>query len=406
MTGLILKYELKKIFRKRINLIILIVLFLLAVILSCLAIGSMRYRDSEGTLYTGVTAGRKLADDRNRWKGELTPEKIQEIVRNVQELAQEYPEGIPDTEYGKIAQSYDDITNFIINVLTPDTDYDESVLYQLTEKTVGVLYTTYKENLQKMIQEYGDTKEKQEFLGKQYESIEMPLTYAAKDAWDNMAMYAQTYGIILAVVIGFLASGIFVDEFRTKAEAVFFSAKYGRTKATSNKLAAGVLMTTGVYWSGMAVLSLISFGIMGTSGFLTPYQIDQPYSIYSMTYGEYYLLILICGYIASLLAAAITMLVTAKMHTANLAVCIPFFLYCMLPFIGRALPSLETFFNIMPSVFMNIIEYAKTPIVFQIGNNVIRQIPLVMSIYAILSTVLFPLVYRSYSRYGLRRTNS
>jgi len=26
---------------------------------------------------------------------------------------------------------------------------------------------------------------------------------------------------------------------------------------------------------------------MGTSGFLTPYQIDQPYSIYIMTYGEY-----------------------------------------------------------------------------------------------------------------------
>ena len=32
----------------------------------------------------------------------------------------------------------------------------------------------------------------------------------------------------------------------------------------------------------MGILSIVSFGVMGTSGFLTPYQIDQPYSIYSI----------------------------------------------------------------------------------------------------------------------------
>lgn len=58
----------------------------------------------------------------------------------------------------------------------------------------------------------------------------MPLDYAAKDSWDTMAMYAQTYGIILAVVIGFLAAGIFADEFRTKAEAVFFLQNTGDLK--------------------------------------------------------------------------------------------------------------------------------------------------------------------------------
>lgn len=76
-------------------------------------------------------------------------------------------------------------------------------------------------------------------------------------------------------------------------------------------------MTTVVYWTGMGILSIVSFGVMGTSGFLTPYQIDQPYSIYSMTYGEYYFLILLCGYIASLFSAAITMLVTVKMHSGK-----------------------------------------------------------------------------------------
>ena len=300
-------------------------------------------------------------------------------------------------------QSYDDILSFIIYVITPDSGYDQNVLYRLSDEELENFYSTYEENIQKMVQSYGKSSKQQEFLKRKYEEIEMPLDYAAKDSWDTMAMYAQTYGIILAVVIGFLAAGIFADEFRTKAEAVFFSTKYGRSKATRNKLLTGIVMTTVVYWTGMGILSIVSFGVMGTSGFLTPYQIDQPYSIYSMTYGEYYFLILLCGYIASLFSAAITMLVTVKMHSANLAICIPFFLYCMMPFIGRAVPEFETFFNIMPSVFMNIIEYAKVPIIFQIGPIVIRQIPFVMSIYGILAIILLPLVYKNFSKYGIQK---
>lgn len=400
---MMMKYELKKFFHKKINKIILIVMVFLASIISCLAVGSMRYRDAEGKLYTGITAGRRLAADRNKWKGKLTVEKIKEVVENRKTLEQIYPEDIPDAEYGKTAQSYDDILSFIIYVITPDSGYDQNVLYRLSDEELENFYSTYEENIQKMVQSYGKSSKQQEFLKRKYEEIEMPLDYAAKDSWDTMAMYAQTYGIILAVVIGFLAAGIFADEFRAKAEAVFFSTKYGRSKATRNKLLTGIVMTTVVYWTGMGILSIVSFGVMGTSGFLTPYQIDQPYSIYSMTYGEYYFLILLCGYIASLFSAAITMLVTVKMHSANLAICIPFFLYCMMPFIGRAVPVFETFFNIMPSVFMNIIEYAKVPIIFQIGPIVVRQIPFVMSIYGILAIILLPLVYKNFSKYGIQK---
>ena len=80
-----------------------------------------------------------------------------------------------------------------------------------------------------------------------------------------------------------------------------------------------------IYWTGIVLLSAISFGIMGTSGMHTPYQMSEAYSIYIMTYGQYYALTVACGYIASLLAASLAMLVAAKMHTISVAVCIPFF---------------------------------------------------------------------------------
>ena len=122
-----------------------------------------------------------------------------------------------------------------------------------------------------------------------------------------------------------------------------------------------------------------------------------------MTYGEYYLLSLLCGYIASLFCASLTMLVTVKMHTAGVAVCIPFFLLCMMPFVGRALPSFSAFFNLMPDMLINIIECIKAPILYQIGSVVFRQIPLIMVIYAAAAVALLPIVYRSYRRLGLRK---
>lgn len=400
---MMLKYELKKVFSKRINQIVLMAALALAVVFSAFAVKSVYYTDVNGKRHTGITSARKLADERNRWKGELTSEKIAEVVKSDRELRQKYSGEIPDTEYGKTKQSYEDITSFAISVLTPDSEWDAGVLNQLSDEEAGALYSTYKDNIRKMVKEYGETKEQRQFLEKQYDKIKMPFTYKAMVSWDTMILYAETYGIILAIVIGFLAAGIFAEEFGSRAEAVFYAAKYGRSKAVRNKIKVGMLMTTIVYWIGVGILSLICFTVMGVSGFSTPYQMEQPYSIYSMTYGQYYVLILVCGFIACLLAASVCMLVTAKMRTANVAVCIPFFLFCVMPFIGRAFSSFIAFFKLTPDMLMNIMQCAKSPNIFQVGNTVFRQIPFIMALYFAISIVLWPFVYRSFCRYGFSR---
>ena len=308
-----------------------------------------------------------------------------------------------EEEYGKTLQSYNDIENFVIGVLTPDAVWDQSVLYQLEDEQARDLYSIYEKNLQEMAGKYGETPEQQLFLAEQYGKTELPFAYESKNSWDTMLMYVETYGMILAIVIGFLAAGIFAEEFRSRADAVFFSARYGRTKAARHKVLAGLLMATIVYWAGMGILSLVSLGVMGISGFSTPYQIDQPYSIYNMTFGEYYLLAVLCGYIASLLAASVTMLIAAKMRSANVAVCVPFFLFCVMPFIGRAFSAFLTFFKLTPDMLLNVIECAKDPNVFQMGNVVFRQIPCIVLLYFVISIILLPFVYRNYHCYGLKK---
>ena len=398
-----LKFELKKIFSKRINQVLLAAVLVVTIIYSGMAIGSISYTDEEGQDHTGIEAGRLLAEDINQWKGELTAEKISEVINDYKTLSAEYPDGIPDTEYGKTIQSYYDIYDFVIGIMTPDSEWDESVVYQLSDEQLQDIYTIYQEKKKKMAEEYGTTPEKRNYLESIYEKIEIPLSFEAKDSWDTMTMYAQTYVLLMAVIIGFLAAGIFSGEFRPGTGDVFLAAKYGRSKAIKNKIIAGILVSTVVYWIGVGLLSFISFAVMGTSGFFTPYQIDDPYSIYVMTYGEYYLLILVGGYIATMFCAALTMLVTVKMHTPNLAVCIPFFLLCMMPFIARVLPAFDAFFNLLPTVLTNIFNAVRTPILFQIGSFVFRQISFLMFLYIVLFIVLLPFIYRSYSRYGIKK---
>lgn len=358
MINLMLKYELKKVFSKRINRLVIVATMLIAIAISCFAIGSIRYVDKNGKLHIGITAGRLLAKDENKWQGEITPEELSKIIKDYTVLLNKYSGDIPDTEYGKKVQSYYDLKDLVVHILNPDTEWDESVLYKLTDEQLKDIYTIYQENMKKMAAEYGTTSEKRSFLEQKYKEVKLPFHYEGKEAWETMTMYAQTYVLLLAVVIGFLAAGI---------------------------------------------LSLIAFSVMGTSGFSTPYQMDDSYSIYILTFGEYYLLILVSGYVAAMFCTALVMLVTAKMHTPNLAVCIPFILLCMMPFIERALSSFSVVFHLMPTILTNIYNSVRTPILFQIGTIVFRQIPFLNFLYAGLFIVLLPLVYKSYRKYGLKK---
>lgn len=397
-----LKCELNKFFSKMTTKVMLTALLLATLILCYMAVDRVHYKNANGESLTGISkisAGRRLVADKNKWKGELTPEKIAEMAENYHVLMQQYNGDYPAAEYGRIVQSYWDILYFASEMYTPD--YIEAIanMDKMAEKDISHIYDVYADNLKNMVKEYGKTPEQEKFLEKQYERIDIPVTYKAFDSWDTVVTHAEMYILISVIVIGFLAAGIFDEEFRNHAELVFFTAKYGRSKAVRNKIAVGMLVTTIVYWAGIGILSLILFAIMGVSGFNTPYQIMAPYSFYVITQGQRYLLTMVCGYIASILSASVTMLITAKMHTVKVAVIIPFFMYYVLIFIGRPLSEVTNVSCFTTNVLIEIDRWLNHPHIFQIGNVVFRQVPFVIALYVVVSVILLPFIYRSYSGY-------
>ena len=164
-----LKLELKRIFSKKINVFAIGLALILAVIFSGFAVTSNRYVDENGNASTRIMATRKLTDNRRAWKGTLTEDELGKVIEQNKNAATQSSE--ENAIYGTTLQPIDDIRGFIISVLTPDSEYDESVLNQITEENIQEFYDTYHKNMEKMAEEYGKTFVQKKYLEKKYNEI-------------------------------------------------------------------------------------------------------------------------------------------------------------------------------------------------------------------------------------------
>lgn len=395
---MMLKCELKRILTKRLNRVLITIWLALSMILSFLAATSNRFVTPQGYLETGITATRKLVKDKNRNKGLMTPQRISNLIAQDQKTFREYKDkNESDKVYGRSLQQYLDVEQLVSYILTGNEDYNPSVYLDVNPKKLLNIYKIRDQKIQKLIRQNGKTKEQRQYLKAQYAKISTPYDYEAPDSWDTLQLYVVTYSIILAVLMGVLASGIFAEEITLKADAVFFSSKYGRNKAIKSKIIAGLITSTGIYWIGMCLFTVISLSLMGTSGSHTLMSVLNSYTIYNVTYGQAFYIMMFAGYVANLLATTISMLVSALMGSPNIAICIPFFLFCIMPFIGRIGGS-KGIFLLTPDQLNNFQEIIRDNHIYQIGGFVTNQISMILTIYVFVVIAILPCIYLVYKK--------
>ena len=389
---MMIKYELKRIFTKRLNRALIMIGLAIAVVLSFLAATSNRFVTPQGHLVTGITATRKVVADKNRNKG---------LIAQDQKTFQEYKDkDESDKVYGTSLQQYLDVEQLVSYILTGNEDYDPSVYLNVNPKKLLNIYKIREAKIQKLIQQNGKTEEQRKYLKAQYDKISTPYQYEAPDSWDTLQLYVVTYSIILAVLMGVLVSGIFSEEITLKADAIFFSSKYGRNKAIKTKIIAGLITSTEIYWIGMCLFTVISLALMGTSGSHTLMSMLNSYTIYNVTYGQAFYIMMFAGYISNLLATTVSMLVSAVMGSPNIAICIPFFLFCIMPFVGR-IGGDKGIFLLTPDQLNNFQEIMRDNHIYQIGDFVMNQISMILMIYILVVVLILPCIYFVYKKIQL-----
>lgn len=136
-----LKYELKRIFTKRLNRVLITIGLALSVILSLLAATSNRFVSPQGHLETGISATRKVVADKNRNKGLMTPKRILELITQDQRAFREYKDkGESDKIYGTSIQQYLDVEQLVSYILTGNEDYNPSIYLDVNPKKLLNIY--------------------------------------------------------------------------------------------------------------------------------------------------------------------------------------------------------------------------------------------------------------------------
>lgn len=392
-----LGYELKKVILKPLHIKIIIGALIAGILLSGLAVWSVYYVDQAGTSHRGLAAPGALTKDKSRWNGPLTDSVLLEVVKKQQNIEVRNKNSGPNPAYGRIGQSYRDIEEFINQTLCYGTDYNPDAINQVSLETAGRLNELRKENINSLIEEYGTTAAKKEYLKRQFAKVRTPLEYEPYDAFRITGPFAAAYGLLLVLVISFLTVGVFSDEMNSESRFVYYSTKYGPTRGAAAKILAVFIIATMLYWSGMLLMSLISFGGMGTGGAFAPIQMESPYSMYGINFLERYLLILLSGYVACLFSAGMTLLLFVKTKSAISAMSISFLLFAGLPLLAGN-DAFESFRMLMPDRLFHVPENINLPCMYQLGNIVCSQSALLIALYSFLLIPTVVLSYRGFRK--------
>ena len=248
-----LRYEIKKVFSKSKNRMAVIVLFVILVITSVLTINRVEYVDEKGNHSVGISAARDLREAKNEWKGYLTEDTLSKALeenRTINSSKEALSDDITEQNkaYAK-KQGIAGIMDVIIYAFSDYRDYNYYAADHVSDDEVGTIYerriSTLKEWLDSGKETF--TQVEKDFMIQKYEELKTPFYYEYMDGWAALLQNISTFILMLALVIGFLVSGIFSDEFQSKADSIFFSARFGRSRGISAKEGAGFCITTGFY---------------------------------------------------------------------------------------------------------------------------------------------------------------
>ena len=408
------RYELKKMFG---SLSGKIALFLYAAILllSCwlAATGALNlgtdWVNEQGEHETGISAIHKMRSAQNEWEGYLDQETLTRVIqenarinatpegqsKNAQQsdIAFGWKQGfIPIRElinrsYASGFRSYDYYRTDGISVIKEETFYANRInllkdwLYDKTD----VAYDLYSEA------------EKQ-YIISQYEELEAPFYFDYHDGWYQLLENAGFIPSLGVLILGFLLAGIFSNEFKWKADSVYFSTLLGRNKAISAKIKAGLILVTVLYWAAMLIYSLFTLCYFGFEGAGCVIQLRVWKSLYNITMWQAWILALVCGYIGNLFLATLTMFISAKTKSSVIAVTTPFVIMFIPSFLQGMADWLDVVVNMMPVTLLEFYQHLGTFNLITIFGEVYRTIDLCIPLYMTLTVLLVPVIYHNYRR--------
>ena len=404
------KYEIKKIFSTLSNKIALGLLAMMVLLSAWMAVSNVEWVNEAGDPETGFTAVGKLRSAQKEWSGTLDEERLQQILRENQRIAATPEAQSRDYQQNDIAYGWRQGFRPVLDMMNQAyasgfQEFDWYTNERITPDQAGDFYPNRTKLMKQWLyDETGSayrlfTEKEKLYLVEQYETLDTPFYYTYAEGWEQLLYNSPFVIMVGALILGYLAAGIFANEFKWKSDAVFFSARYGRDKAAGAKIGAGFVMVTALYWSAVLVYTLLTLGCLGFDGWNCPIQIDLWKVFYHLKLWQAWALTAVGGYIGSLFFVFLTMWVSAKTRSSLFAVTVPFLLIFLPSFLDNLnIDKLSKFLGLFPDQLLQIYQALRYFYVYEIGGKVFNAMTLLMVIYSLLTVVLAPMMYRDFRR--------
>lgn len=405
---MLVKYEFLKILRKKSTLIVMAVSLILTGFLFGLPVMQYQIYDQDGVIkgMDGIAFEKEQYADLSV---PLSEEYVAGTIREVQGLFED-PDNvgydgnerflIGDSYWNKVAPR-EKLLNLIANTYSdpnemwgynnlPDLDIKEGThFYQRMEGKIQAMFDSPSRAL---------SGEQKEYWGSMAGRVDTPLQYGYYGGWEIIInSFELLLFSLLAVCI--VVAPVFSGEYQAGTDAVILSAKYGKTKLTTAKIAASFLFGTAAFILHILVACGLTLAAFGIDGYDLPVQIANTAIPYPFTFLQAVLINIGILYLVLLAMIGLTLLLSAKMKSPYfvLIILVPvlFIPMFLTPNGTTGAYNLTLFLLPYRAAMPELSKY----ISYQFGGLVLDALTVRAVLYSVLAVIMFPLARLGFKKH-------
>lgn len=290
------------------------------------------------------------------------------------------------------------IENYAAQELPYNTFLGSILMFGQGKEDFGQYYELYERYLRRYYEVTLSGEDMEDFVAMSKQN--QPFYYGWMRGYDVFIGNQWAWGLFTCFVVAVCLAGMFAGETSLKMDALMLSARYGKNKILAAKLLCGISFSV-VF---TVVASLFSFlltgAVYGFEGADIAAQMLLPFVAWNITMGELSLILVGSGVLASILTAALTMFLSARMKSSS-PVLILMFVFLFAPmFFGVSerfrVPAI--LFDLLPT---NLISSTGSfnVWIFRVGDTFVTEWQYAYPVYLLAGGLLVWAAYQSFKHH-------
>lgn len=231
-----------------------------------------------------------------------------------------------------------------------------------------------------------------------------PFYYGWMRGYDIFINNWPMWGMFICFVISICLAGMFAGETSVRMDALMLSARYGKNKILTAKLLVGISFSIVFALAASLINFLLTGAVYGFEGKEIAAQMYFPFIAWNVTMGELTVILTGSGILASVLTAALTMLLSARMKSSS-PVLIVMFVFVFAPnffAVSSELKVLRFLYDLLPTELMY--SYGSfNGWILRMGDTFVTEWQYAYPVYLFLTGVLSLAAYQGYKRHQVGR---